>query len=103
MANPFADVLAIELPVMYHECSSAYRRRVREAYITQQGGKCHHCGELLSDPAARNVRLASIDERLFPTGFFTHPVHLHHDHHTGWTIGAVHARCNAYLFQYHGE
>jgi hypothetical protein len=30
-------------------------------------------------------------------------VHLHHSHETGMTIGAVHARCNAVLWQYHGE
>jgi hypothetical protein len=28
---------------------------------------------------------------------------LHHCHQTGLTIGAVHAKCNAVLWQYHGE
>lgn len=32
-----------------------------------------------------------------------YPVHLHHDHKTGLTIGAVHAKCNAVLWQYYGE
>lgn len=43
-----------------------------------------------------------IDERLFPKGFFDHPVHLHHNHDTGLTIGAIHCYCNAISWQYHG-
>ena len=44
-----------------------------------------------------------ITNSLFPPNFFKWPVHLHHSHDTGMTIGAVHARCNAVLWQYHGE
>ena len=44
-----------------------------------------------------------IDEELVPENFFKYPVHLHHSHYTGMTIGAVHANCNAVLWQYHGE
>ena len=32
-----------------------------------------------------------------------HPIHLHHDHDTDLTIGAVHAYCNAILWEYHNE
>jgi hypothetical protein len=32
-----------------------------------------------------------------------HPVHLQHSHVTGLTEGAVHAFCNAVLWQYEGR
>jgi hypothetical protein len=44
-----------------------------------------------------------IDRELFPPGFFNYPVHLHHSHNSGLTIGAVHSYCNAVLWHYHGE
>jgi hypothetical protein len=31
------------------------------------------------------------------------PIHLQHDHDTGLTEGAVHAYCNAVLWQYEGR
>jgi hypothetical protein len=40
---------------------------------------------------------------LFPKNFLKWPVHLHHSHDTGMTIGAVHSYCNAVLWQYHNE
>jgi hypothetical protein len=49
------------------------------------------------------VMSKKINVDLFPPNFFKWPVHLHHDHRTGMTIGAVHCRCNAVLWQYHGE
>ncbi|MGV8863267.1 MAG: hypothetical protein ACOH2T_19135 [Pseudomonas sp.] len=91
-----------QLPVMYHDCSSHYRRLVREEYSRIQGGNCQHCLAPLSGPPADHVAKAHINLRLFPPGMLDHPVHLHHDRKTGLTIGAVHARCNAFLFQYHG-
>ena len=44
-----------------------------------------------------------VDEELFPENFFTHPAHLHHCHKTGLTLGAVHPRCNAILWQHYGK
>jgi len=44
-----------------------------------------------------------INENLFPPKFLNWPVHLHHDHKTGMTVGAVHSHCNAVLWQYHNE
>jgi hypothetical protein len=44
-----------------------------------------------------------INARLFPPNFFNWPVHLHHCHVTGLTIGAIHCHCNAVLWQYHGQ
>lgn len=88
------------LPVDYTKLKQWERREVRLQYIEQQKGKCHYCREDLSKPTSINK---SINKRLFPQGFFNHPVHLHHSHESGLTIGAVHCYCNAYLFQYHGE
>lgn len=46
---------------------------------------------------------ARLQRKIFPKGFFDRPVHLHHSHDTGLTIGAVHAVCNAVLWIYHRE
>jgi hypothetical protein len=40
---------------------------------------------------------------LFPPNFLKYPVHLQHNHDTDMTEGAVHARCNAVMWQYHGR
>jgi hypothetical protein len=93
----------MELPVYYEACSPGLRKRVREEYVRRQGGKCHFCGEPLDGEPIAQVRNRRIYERMFPTGFFKNPIHLHHDHNTGLTKGAVHARCNAYLWQYRGQ
>ena len=92
-----------ELPVDYTKLTRAQRREVRLQYITRQSNKCQHCDEPLDGPPSGEVQTAWVNRRLFPEGFFDHPVHLHHSHRTGMTIGAVHARCNAVLWQFHGE
>ena len=46
---------------------------------------------------------AELDRGVFPAGFLNYPVHLHHDHDSGQSIGAVHAYCNAILWVHHGE
>lgn len=93
----------MKLPVNYNELTATQRRAVREEYVRLQNGSCHFCGNKLSGHPVDDVRGAWIDESLFPRGFFSSPVHLHHSHETGMTIGAVHARCNAVMWQYHGE
>lgn len=93
----------MELPVEYDKLTPKQRREVREEYIRIQNGRCCHCGADLYGPPPADIRTLPIKKYLFPTGFFVHPVHLHHDHITGMTIGAVHNRCNAVLWQYHGE
>lgn len=92
--------MSIELPTNYTHLTRPQRRAVRERYITIQGGLCCHCKQPL-DKEPENKRW--IKTTLFPPGFFNHPVHLHHNHDTGMTIGAVHAYCNAELWQYYGE
>jgi len=93
----------MELPVNYEKISQQERRRVREEYIKRQNGLCYHCGKPLDDKPCESVRKKSINKALFPPHFLKHPVHLHHDHITGMTIGAIHSRCNAVLWQYYGE
>lgn len=93
----------MELPVDYRHLTPSQRRVVREAYIEKQGGKCKHCEAPLNDKAAETILRKPVDKDLFPANFFRWPVHLHHDHNTGLTIGAVHCYCNAVLWQYHGE
>lgn len=97
------ELLGMELPADYTKLTPQERRLVREEYVRQQGGKCAHCGQPLTEAAADDVMSKPIKERLFPPNFFKWPVHLHHCHDTGMTIGAVHCHCNAVLWQYHGK
>ncbi len=93
----------MDLPVNYDEMTRQQRRVIREEYIRIQGGKCCHCGTLLAGRPSSEIQTTPVDESLFPPRFFEWPIHLHHCHDSGMTIGAVHARCNAVLWQYHGE
>lgn len=93
----------MDLPVLYNDIPIEDRRIVREEYIRRQSGKCYHCGAPLSDPPTVEMALRYVDESLFPEKFFVWPVHLHHSHMSGLTVGAVHARCNAILWQYYRE
>lgn len=88
----------LRLPVNYTLLTPAQRRRVREEYVRRQSGNCFWCGAALGGPPSE---LRKVDRRLFPTGFFAHPVHLQHSHRTGMTEGAVHAHCNAVMWQHH--
>lgn len=93
----------MKLPQNYDKLNQKQRREVREQYVKIQEGRCCHCGQPLDGKPLRDIREMRIRKSLFPPGFFTHPVHLHHDHTTGETIGAVHSLCNAVLWQYHGK
>ena len=90
-------------PVNYNETHWTERKAIREKYIIDQEGKCYHCKCSLSDAPSDEVVGTKINAKLFPAGFFDYPVHLHHDHNTHMTIGAVHSKCNAVLWQYYGE
>jgi len=93
----------MRLPKNYNRMTIPERREARDEYVRRQGGKCSHCEcPLMEDPAA-HIMAARITPGLFPPNMFKFPVHLHHNHDTGMTIGAVHARCNAYLWEHHGE
>lgn len=93
----------MSIPINYNKASWSERRAALEEYVRVQNGLCHHCNKSLSGPESMEIMEKWVDEELFPETFFNYPVHLHHDHDTGMTIGAVHCRCNAVLWQYHGE
>jgi hypothetical protein len=90
----------MDLPVDYTALTWAQRREVRNMYIAQQNNLCMYCNETLDLPAREDK---PINRKLFPSGFFKHPIHLQHCHKTGMTEGAVHNYCNAVLWQYHGR
>ena len=96
-------ITPMELPAHYPSLSAQDRRLVRERYAKLQDGLCKHCGEPLDGEPASEVFEHRINLALFPPGFLNYPVHLHHDHETGMTLGAVHAQCNAVLWQFFGE
>jgi len=93
----------MKLPINYDDTHWTIRKRVREQYVENQNGKCWFCGNNLDDAPTEEIEEAYINRRLFPLHFFDTPIHLHHNHDTGMTIGAIHCRCNAYLWQYKGE
>ncbi len=92
-----------EVATNYVNASQAQRRLVREEYVKIQKGMCHHCGSPLTEAPTDIMERYEVNGALFPKGFFKYPVHLHHDHNTDMTIGAVHNYCNAVLWQYFGE
>jgi hypothetical protein len=90
----------VKLPVDYNALTPSERREVREQYIKGQKGRCAYCHELLSDAPPKTILSKKVTERLYPPNFFKWPVHLHHNHATGMTEGAVHAYCNAVSWEY---
>ena len=91
------------LPVTYDDLTPQEVREVREQYWLIQGGSCYYCGEPLGKKPSKKVLNKKITTHLIPKSFFKYPVHLHHCHITGLTLGAVHNYCNAVLWQHHGE
>lgn len=92
-----------KLPTMYDEIPIRDRRVVREQYIKEQRGICIFCKSELSRKPPEGITSKRIDWDLFPPFFLKHPIHLQHCHTTGLTEGAVHAYCNAVMWQYHGR
>lgn len=93
--------MPFNLPTNYTLLTTKQKRIVRELYIKEQKGFCSCCKHLLTEPAREQGFIINIS--LFPKGFFNNPIHLHHNHKTSMTIGAVHAKCNAIAWQYFGE
>ena len=90
------------LEAVYHDLSWQERKSLRERYIKAQNGNCWYCKLPLSGKSLHETEKTPVNWSLFPGGkdFLRWPVHLHHDHDTGLTIGAVHAYCNAVSFEY---
>lgn len=93
----------LSIPAMYDALTWFERRTVREDYIILQKGLCWHCKEDIHAPPPKHITDLPLDQRYWPAEFLKHPIHLHHDHKTGLTIGSTHAYCNAVLAQYFGE
>jgi len=93
----------MQLPCDYNKLGWRERAGVRSEYVAMQNGKCYHCQGDLRDSPPSEIRNMKINWERFPANFLKYPIHLHHDRKTGMTIGAVHAYCNAVLWQYHGE
>lgn len=89
-------------PLRYHALTPAQRKELRNAYVFAQNGMCMYCGEPLDKPAPKRITDKPINWLLFPENFLRHPVHLQHNHETDMTEGAVHAYCNAVMWQYYG-
>lgn len=94
-----------KLPVDYDSLDwrKGEKREVREQYVEEQNGLCMYCKGKLTDTPPQWIVDKDIDWSLFPKGFLNHPIHLQHNHVTGMTEGAVHAYCNAVLWQYEGR
>jgi hypothetical protein len=90
-------------PYFYSKLSPVERAELRKEYGIRQKGNCWFCKESLNKIPSKQVRDSKLNLNLFPSGFLRYPVHLHHDHGTDLTIGAVHSECNAYLWQYLGQ
>jgi hypothetical protein len=90
----------MELPQNYNALTPFQRRKVREEYIRIQNGKCMYCKKPLNISPKQDKE---INWDLFPPNFLKYPIHLQHNHNTGLTEGAVHAYCNAVMWQYEGK
>jgi|TARA_R110000796_G_scaffold250262_1_gene379024 hypothetical protein len=95
----------MKLPVEYSKLDwrKGEKRIVREQYIVEQKGLCYYCNKPLKGKPPTEVTDKPINLSLFPKGFLNHPIHLQHNHDTDITEGAVHAYCNAVLWQYEGR
>jgi hypothetical protein len=93
----------MKLPVKYDDIHYTEKWKVRNAYVEQQDGKCYYCKGDLKEEPPKEITDKKIKPKLYPPQFFEHPIHLHHSHTTGLTLGAVHNYCNAVLWEYHGE
>lgn len=89
------------LHTKYDKLTFKERAELRARYVEAQQGRCIWCYQNLEDDPDTEVAEAEIDWELFPEGFMNSPVHLQHSHANGFTEGAVHAKCNAYMWQYH--
>lgn len=95
----------MKLPVEYSKLD--FRKgevaMVRRQYVKEQDGLCYYCGSLLGLPPPELIINKKINWELFPENFLDNPIHLQHNHDTDMTEGAVHAYCNAVLWEYEGR
>ena len=93
-------------PQRYRDLNTNQRRKLRDEYVEHFRGRCLYCGLKLDGKPSRIVR-DSVDEIEWDDlpggkeGFLSNPIHLHHDHGTGLTLGPVHALCNAHSWHFY--
>ncbi len=93
-------------PQRYRDLNTDQRRKLRDEYVAYFGGRCLYCDGQLDDKPHEFV-CQSADQIEWDNlpgskeGFLKNPVHLHHDHKTGLTLGPVHALCNAHSWHYY--
>lgn len=92
-----------KLPTDYTKLTPTERRKVREIYVVKQEHRCFYCNRSLLMPPPKTILDKDIDWELFPENFLRNPIHLQHNHKTNMTEGAVHAYCNAVMWQYDGR
>jgi len=97
--------MKFKLPVKYSTLNwkKGEKAIVRKQYIEEQENLCYYCNNPLDKEPPDEIKNKSINWRLFPKNFLDHPIHLQHNHVTDMTEGAVHAYCNAVLWQYEGR
>lgn len=91
-----------KLPLDYNKLHAKKKKAVREQYVKEQDGLCYYCKCPLNTGPPEHIK-KPIDWDLFPPHFLRWPIHLQHCHITGMTEGAVHAYCNAVMWQYDGR
>lgn len=94
-----------KLPVKYDtlDWRKGKKALVRAQYIKEQDGKCYYCKQDLTKSPPKHITDKPINWKRFPDNFMKSPIHLQHCHKTGMTEGAVHAYCNAVMFEYEGR
>ena len=93
----------MKLPIDYTKIDSKIRKKVREKYCKLQDWLCLYCKHDLHDKPPSTITKKKINLELFPPNFLRWPIHLQHNHKTNMTEGAVHAYCNAVMWQYEGR
>lgn len=93
----------MKLPINYKKADRRTRASARNQYVSEQKWICIHCNTSLAEDPPKRITGKKINWDLFPPNFLKYPIHLQHNHDTGMSEGAVHAYCNAVLWQYHGR
>lgn len=93
-------------PQRYRDLNISQKQELRDQYVDYFRGRCVYCDRQLDDEPHKFV-CQSADEIEWDAlpggkeGFLKNPVHLHHDHETGLTLGPVHAQCNAHSWHFY--
>lgn len=93
----------MKLPTDYTKLHHTERKSVRDEYVRIQNWLCMYCGESLDVQPPSRVTDKIIKWKYFPENFLKYPVHLQHNHTSWMTEWAVHAYCNAVMWQYHNK